>query len=71
MAAMTGPRDDKPATEIGQEVAEIRQEVRRRLAEWRRPERERKLRAGLTAPRTTAEWAIFATDVITEGTDET
>ena len=67
---MTGPGDDRPAAEIGQEVAELRAEVRRRLAEVQRPERERKLRAGLTAPRTTAEWAIFATDV-TEGTGET
>lgn len=38
--------------------------IRRRLAELEQPSRERKLRAGLAKPRTAAEWAIFAADLL-------
>lgn len=38
--------------------------IRLRLAELERPERERKLRRGITRPRTRAEWDIFAADLL-------
>jgi hypothetical protein len=61
-------KPEKPAAEMTpDELAEYRNDLRRRLRDLKQPQREADLRAGRARPRTMAEIEIFATDLLKRG----